>query len=328
MARVLGRLALSVASLVACLLLLEVGARWLAAQDLDFFNSHRFLAPVDGRFERLLPHAAGNYVGVPVSINGLGMRDREVAVPKPAGVFRVQAIGDSVTFGFGVRLEDTWVKQLEARLRAQFPGRTVEVVNAAMGNTGLDYYLHVLQTQSAQLGPDLVLVGLVLNDIMEYDAPITGGWNASPRLGRLHYALITHSHLYLLSYARVKSALYRRGWLDINATHAHSLLAVAPVSDRQRRAWASSLALLEALIAEARDRNISLALVVFPELLWAEALLLAVILAPTDAALGQALPAVGHGCSQGGRDQCDARRTDAQRPREPARARAPHSCRR
>jgi NhaP-type Na+/H+ or K+/H+ antiporter len=32
-----------------------------------------------------------------------------------------------------------------------------------------------------------------------------------------------------------------------------------------------------------------LALVVFPELLWAEALLLAVILAPTDAALGQAV---------------------------------------
>jgi NhaP-type Na+/H+ or K+/H+ antiporter len=31
------------------------------------------------------------------------------------------------------------------------------------------------------------------------------------------------------------------------------------------------------------------ALIVFPELLWSEALLLAVILAPTDAALGQAV---------------------------------------
>ena len=52
-------------------------------------------------------------------INAFGFRDVEVAERAPPGRLRVLALGDSFTFGWGVELEDTWVKRVEAALRAR-----------------------------------------------------------------------------------------------------------------------------------------------------------------------------------------------------------------
>jgi len=54
--------------------------------------------------------------GVTYIVNEDGFRDHPYARPKPSGTFRIVVLGDSVTFGFGVALEATFVKQLEALL--------------------------------------------------------------------------------------------------------------------------------------------------------------------------------------------------------------------
>ena len=96
-------------------------------------------------------------------------------LPKPAEVFRILAVGDSVTFGFGVELAETYAKRLERRLSTLAGGgRRVEVVNAGLGDTGLDYSLFVLQTRARRLEADLVLVGIVLNDIYDYEEAAQG----------------------------------------------------------------------------------------------------------------------------------------------------------
>ena len=46
-------------------------------------------------------------------INSLGLRGPETTRSKPAGVFRVLALGDSFTFGAGVRAEHAWPAVLE-----------------------------------------------------------------------------------------------------------------------------------------------------------------------------------------------------------------------
>src|SRR5687768_13738025 len=53
-----------------------------------------------------------------VSVNSLGFRGPEIGVPKPPGVFRIFAIGESSTFGWkGVRShEEAWPALLEAKL--------------------------------------------------------------------------------------------------------------------------------------------------------------------------------------------------------------------
>ncbi len=75
-------------------------------------------------------------------------------------------LGDSVAFGDGVRVEDTFSDVLERRLvgRLGAQGRTAEVLNAGVrGYNTLQQYM-LLQEAGGVYDPDLVLVGFVLND--------------------------------------------------------------------------------------------------------------------------------------------------------------------
>jgi lysophospholipase L1-like esterase len=268
------QLVLSLAAVLITLPLLEVTVRLLKPQNPDFYDSERFLRfdPVRGEL-RNIPNSTGQYTGVPLRINSIGLRDHEVDVPKPPGVFRILAIGDSVTFGFGVRLEDSYPKRLEALLNASrnTAADRVEVLNAAVPGTALVSYLKTLRQEGPSLQPDLILVGIVLNDIMDYDAVFAPRPSSSPRpsmvstrLHELNRVLLLHSHLYLLSYISLKSFLIHAGAFDINSAYDFDFLAVRPPTERQARAWASSLKILNQIIDAARDLRVPVVLVVFP----------------------------------------------------------------
>lgn len=102
---------------------------------------------------------------VEVAFNSLGFRDLEFPIEKREGEFRVIAIGDSFTVGFGVRLEDTWVQRLERALAAGRDG-PVEVINAGWthGMTAAGYHPW-LAKEGVRFAPDLVVVGFCLNDM-------------------------------------------------------------------------------------------------------------------------------------------------------------------
>ena len=123
---------------------------------------------------------------VTLTINSLGFRDEEFPVQKPRGEFRILALGDSFTYGWGVANGDDWPQQLE-RLLAHTRG-SCEVVNAgfATGAATPDGYDRWLASDGMQLQPDLVVVGLCLNDMGEVPMlaypvvgrePVLGGWS-------------------------------------------------------------------------------------------------------------------------------------------------------
>lgn len=97
-----------------------------------------------------------------VRVNSLGLRDNPVE-PGPSKRFRIVALGDSFTFGWGVELEDSWVKQLESRLRDK--GYDVEVINAGKSGTGSPFYAEMSPRLLDVLRPDMLLVGMLHNDI-------------------------------------------------------------------------------------------------------------------------------------------------------------------
>ncbi|HJO39516.1 MAG TPA: hypothetical protein QF650_13055 [Vicinamibacterales bacterium] len=69
------------------------------------------------RVEVLAPNYDGFFAGQPLSINNLGFRDDEdYQLAKHDKTFRILVLGDSVTFGHGVRFEDTWPYLLRQRL--------------------------------------------------------------------------------------------------------------------------------------------------------------------------------------------------------------------
>jgi len=99
-----------------------------------------------------------------VHINKLGLRDGEVPAKRP-GVYRILAIGDSFTYGWGVDVAQSWPKVLEQALRAN--GRQVEVINCGKPGAGPPFYAELAERAIPVLQPDLVIVAPLHDDIGE-----------------------------------------------------------------------------------------------------------------------------------------------------------------
>lgn len=105
-----------------------------------------------------------------VTINSSGMHDREHAVAKPAGVFRIAAIGDSMTEAMQVPLDRNFCSVMERRLAgcAALGGKRPEVLNFGVSGYGTAQELIMLRERVWKYQPDLVLVAMFPgNDIRD-----------------------------------------------------------------------------------------------------------------------------------------------------------------
>ncbi len=86
--------------------------------------------------------------------------------PKPPGKIRLIAIGDSFTYGHGLKPGDPWPRQLESLLNADGAGR-FEVLNCGVGDTDVAATVQLLVTHLLALAPDAVIYGWYLNDPLQ-----------------------------------------------------------------------------------------------------------------------------------------------------------------
>jgi lysophospholipase L1-like esterase len=267
--------ALTFSSLCVVLFLCEIAIRLVSPQDLGYFDSRTFrrVDPTPPHFVENIPGGRANFIGVPVTINSLGLRGVEIVTPKPPGRVRLLAVGDSITFGYGVRNEDTYANVLETLLNQNKKSESqYEVLNGGTLGGSLEDYLHFLQQKSATLQPDVILIGLCLNDILVYqNAAQSDSLPALPPKPRparsfsprqLNYFLLRHSQLYVVLYSDLKALAYRTGLLHL--TRAQSLVALEPPSGHQARAWQSSLAMLSRIADFCKQHGYRLIVVAFP----------------------------------------------------------------
>ncbi|HEY3098140.1 MAG TPA: GDSL-type esterase/lipase family protein [Methylomirabilota bacterium] len=114
---------------------------------------------------------------VHITTNSLGLRGPELA-PKPAGVRRVLALGDSFTFGHAVEAAETWPAVLEQLLNAR-GGPRWEVVNAGVGGYGTGQELLLYDELESRVTPDLVVLGFaVVNDVLDNLCVYAERWDA------------------------------------------------------------------------------------------------------------------------------------------------------
>lgn len=106
-----------------------------------------------------------------MQISTQGLRNEEVITPKPEQVFRILSLGDSVTSGIGVDIQDTFSKQLERKLKEKLFPQTFEVINAGTDDYGLRQELIWLETRGLGYQPDLILLNVYLNDAREFSPP-------------------------------------------------------------------------------------------------------------------------------------------------------------
>ncbi|MCI0398743.1 MAG: SGNH/GDSL hydrolase family protein [Chloroflexi bacterium] len=175
----LKRAALVVTGLVMALLILEVIARVLHLGTGGFWEPH----PLYGW--RNIPNAAGwescyGECNVYVEINSRGLRDQETAYEKELGQQRILFLGDSLTAGMQVPLEDTFSKILEQQLNNAGGNNDWMVINAAVNGYGTDNELLFFRQEASKYQPDIVILGVYLaNDIYNnsYELEVSTGGN-------------------------------------------------------------------------------------------------------------------------------------------------------
>ncbi len=158
------KLGLAAASLLVMFVLAEIVARALEPGPFSLWDRR----PYEHHPELPHVHAAGfsgRWDGTWYEIDSRGLRGPEIADEPASNEVRVVAVGDSCTFGKGVREQDTWPRQLEALLDEHLaPDRDAVVANLGTnGFSGKDY-LRMVELRGLALQPDLVLVGYNLND--------------------------------------------------------------------------------------------------------------------------------------------------------------------
>jgi lysophospholipase L1-like esterase len=97
---------------------------------------------------------------VPVRINSDGLRDVEHAVAH-GDRYRIIFLGDSFTFGWGVREADTFKSQLETALNQRYP---TEIINFGIGNYNSEQEVNLFLEKGLKYHPDKVVVFYFIND--------------------------------------------------------------------------------------------------------------------------------------------------------------------
>ncbi|MBI1796937.1 MAG: SGNH/GDSL hydrolase family protein [Candidatus Eisenbacteria bacterium] len=161
MRRAASFLALIGIGLIVPLALIEIGLRLFAPQPLAVNVSawdphygwrnrpgtHGFFRTSEYRME--------------VSIDSLGLRDREMSRAKPPGTWRILGLGDSFAFGHGVAADSCFLKVAERfvdhRSRAA-GGPRVEVLNSGVGKWATAQEYLYLEHEGYSFQPDAVVL--------------------------------------------------------------------------------------------------------------------------------------------------------------------------
>jgi len=175
--RLLGAAVLGTSLLVA-LGAAELGLRliskyWLTVYDVEMWRYARqikTLSSYPGVVEEQRPNASAFLMGARVRTEEHGFRlpDPETQARRRPGSRLAVALGDSLTFGWGVPEGQTFPDQLERLLSARCPaaaGRAVTVANAGIGNcnTSMEVQRYKLRIRP-YMHPDWVILGFSFND--------------------------------------------------------------------------------------------------------------------------------------------------------------------
>ena len=96
---------------------------------------------------------------MPIKLNSMGLREREIPFRKQPGEYRILLTGDSNPFGQGVEDDKLWSRVLEVRLQEHFPDRKITVLNQGMPGYSLGQSWYLFDEVGRRYDPDLVIVG-------------------------------------------------------------------------------------------------------------------------------------------------------------------------
>lgn len=190
--------------------------------------------------------------------NSAGHRDRERSRDKPPGVWRVVSLGDSFAWGWGVLLDDTYPQRVERMLsHRRLQRERWEVVSLAGPGLNSVQEAARLSSEGFAYCPDVVVLGYVLNDSEDANAPEVrraADW-LQPSAGPAWWQPWQRSAAYRLVAGRVHATWENRRRIeDRRATYA-----------RDYPGWVEGRRALGSMAAMCHARGVPLLVLIFPD---------------------------------------------------------------
>jgi lysophospholipase L1-like esterase len=181
-------------SIMIPLLILEISLRaWFT-----FFGSERERAVYTASLEDILeledtlggqPYTNFGLLPDRQDTNSLGYRGAEFERTKPAGTYRIVALGGSTTYGISLSVNQTYPAKLQKILREDYDYLNVEVINGGVvAYSSYDTLANFLY-RVLDIDPDMIIVYHAVNDVVarlvdpEYyngQNPARGIWRTVP----------------------------------------------------------------------------------------------------------------------------------------------------
>lgn len=105
------------------------------------------------------------------TLNSKGFRGREFTVPKPKDRIRIVTLGASETFGLYESERQHWPAQLRKHIETRYPGRSIDLVNAAIVGLTVSSMEHYFRNRVEWIEPDLVILYPHFIDYIAGDGP-------------------------------------------------------------------------------------------------------------------------------------------------------------
>ena len=203
-----------------------------------------------GYFTRRWSEAGGA-----VQTNAGGFRERSFSEVKAPGAYRIVAVGDSFTYGNGIRNDERYTEILQKGLPNNF-----EVLNFGTAGANTPQHLHAIANVVLPLKPDFVILQWYVNDVEGHDSTGRPTYHSLLPFRDLHGWLIDASAFY--SVANMQWAQWQVA-LGMTPTYADYLRQ--RLGDPERTAMpASDRATLVALIERAASKACRSASCSFP----------------------------------------------------------------
>lgn len=186
-----------------------------------------------------------------IRVNALGYREREIDLTNAGDSFWIAVIGDSFTFGQGVREDDRFTNILQVELD-NLPG-SYEVLNFGRFGAETVHHLQMLKKDVLNLRPDFILLQWFVNDVEGADktgrpSPII----IFPRGFRENSAFLSLFHDLLMSLQE-----------QVGLTESYEDYMVRKFSDPSSRASEEAQQALAAFMDVSRENGIPVGIVLF-----------------------------------------------------------------
>jgi lysophospholipase L1-like esterase len=206
----------------------------------------------------------------PVVTNSYGFRDREYPLIPQAGTVRILCLGDSLTFGDGVAVEDTYPKQLETMLNVMGKHQ-YEVINTGVPSYDTWQEVTFFKTKGVQFEPRIVVLGFYGNDIVPRPAVIKTSLSGEGTLRRKGFGgFLPDGMVHLLKGSRFLLLLKDRVGKLVDSTkpsseHLHQQALLDGLPDEfVEQGWQEVEASLLQMVELQKTREFRFLIVTFP----------------------------------------------------------------